>query len=178
MKCKKCNTELEENAVFCPNCGTKQVENNYTTDYNSYSMSEYGVIILIFTLIVVVPILFVICNSISNSDDPLGITLGIVAIFIFIVAFIYCKKIKDLVLKVARWLLDFTTTVDVLTGLSILITGIFICKEYSFNYWWFILGAFVYSLLALIKDYALYLLVDIRDSLKVLADNKRNDKEE
>lgn len=42
-------------------------------------------------------------------------------------------------------------------------------------YWCFIVGAFVYSLIMLVKDYVLYLLVDIRDSLKILFDKVKQD---
>ncbi len=43
------------------------------------------------------------------------------------------------------------------------------------QYWWFIVGAFVYSLIMLVKDYVLYSLVDIRDSLKILSDKAKQD---
>ncbi len=101
------------------------------------------------------------------------ITLVIFAIIIMVLS----QKIKNLVLKVARWLLDFATTLDVLSGILILLAGIPISMN-SYGhvpYWWFIVGAFVYSLIMLVKDYVLYLLVDIRDSLKILSDKAKQD---
>ena len=47
------------------------------------------------------------------------ITLVIFAIIIMVLS----QKIKNLVLKVARWLLDFVTTLDVLLGILILLVG-------------------------------------------------------
>ena len=83
-------------------------------------------------------------------------------------------------LKVARWLLDFATALDVLLGILILLAGIPISMNSYGNvpYWWFIVGAFVYSLIMLVKDYILYLLVDIRDSLKILSDKAKQDMSE
>ncbi len=80
-------------------------------------------------------------------------------------------------LEVGRWLLDFATTLDVLSGILILLAGIPISMNSYGNvpYWWFIVGAFVYSLIMLVKDYVLYLLVDIRDSLKILSDKAKQD---
>ena len=80
-------------------------------------------------------------------------------------------------LEVGRWLLDFATTLDVLSGVLILLAGIPISMNSYGNvqYWWFIVGAFVYSLIMLVKDYVLYLLVDIRDSLKILSDKAKQD---
>ncbi len=174
MKCQKCNTELEGNAVFCPNCGTNiQKENNTNTENNS--ISEYAAYTML-ALIIGLPIIYVIVYAISSSDNPEN-TLTFIEFILLIIAIIFCRKIKNVVLSVARWLLDFSTTFDALLGISILIIGIFICKDTDINYWWFVLGAILYSLIALIKDYALYLLVDIRDSLKILANNKKNDKE-
>ena len=101
------------------------------------------------------------------------ITLVIFAIIIMVLS----QKIKNLVLKVARWLLDFATTLDVLSGILILLAGIPISMN-SYGhvpYWWFIVGVFVYSLIMLVKDYVLYLLVDIRDSLKILSDKAKQD---
>lgn len=80
-------------------------------------------------------------------------------------------------LEVGRWLLDFATTLDVLSGVLILLAGIPISMNSYGNvqYWWFIVGAFVYSLIMLVKDYVLYLLVDIRDSLKIISDKAKQD---
>ena len=78
------------------------------------------------------------------------ITLVIFAIIIMVLS----QKIKNLVLKVARWLLDFATTLDVLSGILILLAGIPISMN-SYGhvpYWWFIVGAFVYSLIMLVKE--------------------------
>lgn len=175
MRCQKCNTELEENAIFCPNCGISTQEENNVKREESSPMSEYAGYIII-ALFCVLPIIYLIVFGISTSENPQSVLTSIEFVLL-IVAIIYCKKIKNVVLNVARWLLDFTTTFDALLGISILIVGIFVCKETYINYWWFVLGAILYSLIALIKDYALYLLVDIRDSLKILADNKKADKE-
>ena len=80
-------------------------------------------------------------------------------------------------LKVARWLLDFATALDVLSGVLFLLAGIPISMNSYGNvpYWWFIVCAFVYSFIMLVKDYVLYLLVDIRDSLKILSDKAKQD---
>lgn len=138
---------------------------------------NYYVTLSFCSLIFLLPVIVTVYNGLGGSEETQNLALGIIEIIIVIVAIINCKRIKNIVLKVARWLLDFSTTLDALMGAIILITGIYICRDSYINYWWFVLGAFLYSLIALIKDYALYLLVDIRDSLKILADKAKNEKE-
>lgn len=178
MYCSKCNALLEENAIFCPSCGTQLVKNNnnITSKYNYSTNDDNTLTIAILLIVVGIPLLWIIGTAILNSENPEYNLFVFIEFILFIVALIFCKKIKNIVLKIARWSLDFSTTFDTLLGVSILIIGIFICKNLDINYGWFILGAILYSLIALIKDYALYLLVDIRDSLKILADNKEEEK--
>lgn len=176
MKCPKCNCEIADNVQFCHCCGVDLIHAKLITqDDKAKGVDPFEVFVyLILFFILGSIIIFGISITLECNDNPQNTILSVVAIIILIISAIFCSKIKNLVLKVARWLLDFSTTVDVLTGLTILISGIFICQDTGFNYWWFVLGAFLYSLIALVKDYALYLLVDIRDSLKILADKAKN----
>ena len=149
--------------------GNREIQNNDELDI----CAKWTIII--FVSFIAIPLIFGIINAINESNiDGVSIVYGITLIAILIIAFIFNSKIKNLVLKVGRWLLDFNTTLDVLAGIIILVVGAFISYELSINYWWFVLGAFIYSLLALVKDYVLYLLVDIRDSLKILAENNNS----
>lgn len=179
-KCPKCNSEIADNAQFCPFCGADLIKVELQTqgnkNENSSKISYYA--IMTFTIsIFVLPIIVIAWEALTGTDESQNLAMEIIEIIMIIIAIINCKKIKNLVLKVARWLLDFSTTLDALMGVIILITGISVCQDGYINYWWFVLGAFLYTLIALVKDYALYLLVDIRDSLKVLADKAKNEKE-
>lgn len=120
-------------------------------------------------------LVFVLANYLSENDGTF--LYFVVSIVLIVIAVIFCRGIKNPVLEVARWLLDFATTLDVLSGVLILLAGIPISMNSYGNvpYWWFIVGAFVYSLIMLVKDYVLYLLVDIRDSLKILSDKAKQD---
>lgn len=174
MKCPKCNCEIADNAQFCHCCGVDLIHAKLKTqdDNNHYTSMMTAFVI---TILVLAGLLFIPVFS-GIDEESMNVVIGFIEIILVILAILFCKKIKDVVLKVARWLLDFSTTIDVLTGIIILIIGITICKDGYINYWWFVLGAFIYTLIALVKDYALYLLVDIRDSLKILADKAKNEK--
>ena len=146
---------------ICPKCGA-EMEKIY---------KKRGFFICLFLFIVLC--LSALVNYLSENDGTF--LYFVVSIVLIVIAVIFCRGIKKPVLEVGRWLLDFTTTLDVLLGILILLAGIPISMNSYGNvpYWWFIAGAFVYSLVMLVKDYVLYLLVDIRDSLKILSDKAK-----
>lgn len=148
---------------ICPKCGA-EMEKIY---------KKRGFFICLFLFIVLC--LSALVNYLSENDGTF--LYFVVSIVLIVIAVIFCRGIKKPVLEVARWLLDFATTLDVLSGVLILLAGIPISMNSYGNvpYWWFIVGAFVYSLIMLVKDYVLYLLVDIRDSLKILSDKAKQD---
>lgn len=164
MICPKCNEKVASDAKICPKCGA-EIDKLLNKEMIN---SGIGCLLVLFICIV-----FCFC---SNGYGVNCFCFTILFLFI-ILAVLLSRKIKNLVLKVARWLLDFATTLDVLSGILILLAGIPISMN-SYGhvpYWWFIVGAFVYSLIMLVKDYVLYLLVDIRDSLKILSDKAKQD---
>lgn len=163
MICPKCNEKVASDAKICPKCGA-EMEKIY---------KKRGFFICLFLFIVLC--LSALVNYLSENDGTF--LYFVVSIVLIVIAVIFCRGIKKPVLKVARWLLDFATTLDVLSGILILLAGIPISMNSYGNvpYWWFIVGAFVYSLIMLVKDYVLYLLVDIRDSLKILSDKAKQD---
>lgn len=138
-------------------------------------IKKRGIFICLFWFVVGCWLVFVLANYLSENDGTF--LYFVVSIVLIVIAVIFCRGIKNPVLEVARWLLDFATTLDVLSGVLILLAGIPISMNSYGNvpYWWFIVGAFVYSLIMLVKDYVLYLLVDIRDSLKILSDKAKQD---
>lgn len=148
---------------ICPKCGA-EMEKIY---------KKRGFFICLFLFIVLC--LSALVNYLSENDGTF--LYFVVSIVLIVIAVIFCRGIKNPVLEVGRWLLDFATTLDVLSGVLILLAGIPISMNSYGNvpYWWFIVGAFVYSLIMLVKDYVLYLLVDIRDSLKILSDKAKQD---
>lgn len=164
MLCPKCNEEVSSSDKICPKCGA---------DIDKLLKKE--MFWFVFVCLLWMGGFVFLLNDVDVDGTNLFccITLVIFAIIIMVLS----QKIKNLVLKVARWLLDFATTLDVLSGILILLAGIPISMNSYGNvpYWWFIVGAFVYSLIMLVKDYILYLLVDIRDSLKILSDKAKQD---
>lgn len=166
MICPKCNEKVASDAKICPKCGA-EMEKIY---------KKRGFFICLFLFIVLC--LSALVNYLSENDGTF--LYFVVSIVLIVIAVIFCRGIKKPVLEVARWLLDFTTSLDVLSGILILLAGIPISMNSYGNvpYWWFIVGAFVYSLIMLVKDYILYLLVDIRDSLKILSDKAKQDMSE
>ncbi len=164
MLCPKCNEEVSSSDKICPKCGA---------DIDKLLKKE--MFWFVFVCLLGMGGFVFLLNDVDVDGTNLFccITLVIFAIIIMVLS----QKIKNLVLKVARWLLDFATTLDVLSGILILLAGIPISMNSYGNvpYWWFIVGAFVYSLIMLVKDYILYLLVDIRDSLKILSDKAKQD---
>lgn len=163
MICPKCNEKVALDEKICPKCGA-EIEEIY---------KKRGIFICLFWF--VVGCVFVLANYLSENDGTF--LYFVVSIVLIVIAVIFCRGIKKPVLEVGRWLLDFATTLDVLSGILILLAGIPISMNSYGNvpYWWFIVGAFVYSLIMLVKDYVLYLLVDIRDSLKILSDKAKQD---
>lgn len=163
MICPKCNEKVALDEKICSKCGA-EMEKIY---------KKRGFFICLFLFIVLC--LSALVNYLSENDGTF--LYFVVSIVLIVIAVIFCRGIKKPVLEVGRWLLDFTTTLDVLSGILILLAGIPISMN-SYGhvpYWWFIVGAFVYSLIMLVKDYVLYLLVDIRDSLKILSDKAKQD---
>jgi len=82
--------------------------------------------------------------------------------------------VKRIVLFIGRKVIDFASTVDLVIVMSILVFGIFYKANSGYfgqmlSYWWFVLAAFLYLVYAALKNYVLYLLIDIRDSLHKLA---------
>lgn len=163
MICPKCNEKVALDEKICSKCGA-EMEKIY---------KKRGFFICLFLFIVLC--LSALVNYLSENDGTF--LYFVVSIVLIVIAVIFCRGIKKPVLEVGRWLLDFTTTLDVLSGILILLAGIPISMNSYGNvpYWWFIVGAFVYSLIMLVKDYVLYLLVDIRDSLKILSDKAKQD---
>ena len=167
MLCPKCNEEVSSSDKICPKCGA---------DIDKLLKKE--MFWFVFVCLLWMGGFVFLLNDVDVDGTNLFccITLVIFAIIIMVLS----QKIKNLVLKVARWLLDFATALDVLSGVLFLLAGIPISMNSYGNvpYWWFIVGAFVYSLIMLVKDYILYLLVDIRDSLKILSDKAKQDMSE
>lgn len=128
--------------------------------------------------------LFIVMSTLENYGiDTIGtlakgitnliILVIIVAILVGIVKL--AKHAKDIVIKVGRKTLDICTALDVILCTIILVVGFFKCStEYGISVfmWWYVLGAVVVFLATLLANYTLYLLIDIRDSLKKLADKK------
>jgi hypothetical protein len=98
---------------------------------------------------------------------------------LFLIIIIACLSIyaKDIVIKVGRKTLDICTAIDVVLTVICLGIGFFQCADeqgISPFIWWYVLGSIVIFLITLLANYTLYLLIDIRDSLKKLADNVDN----
>ncbi|MCM1264728.1 MAG: zinc ribbon domain-containing protein [Candidatus Gastranaerophilales bacterium] len=98
------------------------------------------------------------------EDGGIGLytTLAIISLGI-------CPYVKRFILFVGRNVIDFATALDLILGVTILIAGIYFTKELYINYWWFVLGALLYIVITVLKNYVLYLLIDIKDSLHKLA---------
>lgn len=78
---------------------------------------------------------------------------------------------KRFVLWVGRKVVDFATTLDLIFVMTILFAGLYSNSYYyvHVSYWLFVLGAFLYMVLAILMRYVLYILIDIKDSLHKLA---------
>ena len=104
------------------------------------------------------------------EDGGIGLyaTLAIISLGI-------CPYVKRFILFVGRNVIDFSTALDLILGATILIAGIYFTKELDINYWWFVLGALLYTVITALKNYVLYLLIDIRDSLYKIANGESKD---
>ena len=199
MKCSNCGYEIYNNQEsHCPNCG----ENIYSF-LNKKTEEDEGLIgklenanwknigiacgICIFILLLVC----IAYNNYSTTERYYGATynssistessdivLWIFGIIAIIAAICLSKYIKNIVVTVGRKVLDFGTSLDVILSVAIIIIGFFMCKdEYGINefIWWYIGGAIIFFLVTLLANYTLYVLIDIRDSLKKLADKSDNE---
>lgn len=74
MYCKKCGNELEEDAKFCPKCGTKKEESDVKTEENKKNVKKPKTkIILIIAVIVILLIAIILCifyqKNISSKQE-------------------------------------------------------------------------------------------------------------
>lgn len=116
-----------------------------------------------------VVILFFVCCYTNFNGLIFFITLGVLLLCSLIPRL--AKHAKDIVIKVGRKTLDICTALDVILCVIVIVIGFFHVLGTSTFIWWYVLGAIVVFLVTLLANYTLYLLIDIRDSLKKLADN-------
>ena len=83
--------------------------------------------------------------------------------------------VKKMILYLGRKAVDFATTLDLILVMTILFAGIYYKLV---SYWWFVLVAFLFLVIMALKNYVLYLIVDIRDSLHRIAYSKLAPKRE
>ena len=136
--------------------------------------------LLIYGILLAVAVILGIIVGCKSSDGGIGLYTTIV-----ILTFGLLPYVKKMVLFIGRNAIDFATTIDLVIVITILIAGIFYkAGAGSFygpliSYWWFVLVAFLYLVYAALKNYVLYLIIDIRDSLYKLAygntDKNKND---
>ena len=107
-----------------------------------------------------------------NTYD--GLPVGIIAMtstfILSLIAVYVTRRMKNLVLLIGRFLIDFMMAIDFLIFLGCIVTGVAITlfegEPYGF---FFIGGGVLYLLVSVVLTYMLYLFIDIRDSLKKLA---------
>ena len=135
---------------------------------NFYVSKEKLILWGVLSLIAIITGIIVGCN-VHDGGVGLYTTFAIVALG----AYPYVKK---LILYVGRHAVDFATTLDLILGASILFAGIYCANEYL-SYWWFVLATLLYVVATALKNYVLYLLIDVRDSLHKLAYGENTEKQ-
>lgn len=155
--------EINKKEEIIKEFDTREKSNNKYNDY---------ILVLMFSLIAI----FTLFYFSTKFENGLNIFLFVIVLFVIFFAIKMSSKVKDIVLSIGRKLLDIGTALDVVLALGIIIAGLFITNdEYSpfeIGIEWYIIGSIVFLLFALLKDYVLYLLIDIRDSLKKIADRE------
>ena len=183
MKCPKCNLEVSDDSQFCSNCGVNIYEyNSSSKTMSSASESKPDTpndgacpeaIGWILILVITAPIILI---PLLQTDIPIGfIILGALLIVACIFACVFASKAKDVVISIGRKTLDFLTILDVALCVIVIVLGFIQCvyeDGISHTLWWYILGAVILFFGTLLANYTLYLLIDIRDSLKKLSDTK------
>ncbi len=81
------------------------------------------------------------------------------------------NNLKNYILQQGRRFVDFIAVLDITISIIIFIAGIIMgISESSWTPFWSCTGiAFLYYQITLIKNYVVYLFIDMRDSLKELA---------
>lgn len=85
----------------------------------------------------------------------------------------YAKYTKDFVISVGRKILDVCTILDIFLCAIIFVIG---CFQYfsenggSSNILWYMIGSIVVFFITVLANFTLYLLIDMRDSLRKIAD--------
>ena len=183
MKCPWCDFEVSDDSQFCPNCGINiheykdavksdaPIQNNKSNTKPKLNGEEKVVggcilsVILGFTAIIAI-----------GAGLPFEIILtAIIFIGTCILAWKLASMAKNIVVSVGRKTLDFLTVLDVILCVIVIVLGFIQCVSedgISPLLWWYILGAIVLFFGTLLANYTLYLLIDIRDSLKKLSDTK------
>ena len=125
MKCPNCGLEMNDSGV-CENCKYSIKEEQSQTEIDPENIAK-GALIGFGVLLVVILFILVDSESLMNFFSYLLTGLlwigGIAALIFAIVKFM--PHVKDVVVKVGRNLLDFTTAFDVVFSAAILIAGFF-----------------------------------------------------
>lgn len=180
MYCPKCNEKLDVKLRFCPFCGYEfSAEENVEEDNkNLQEDNKKDAGKKDYTWLLVAGLAIISCPAYKMDMEKFLYILG--GVLILTLTILLCMKIKNIVLNVGRKLLDFTTALDVIIAIVIVVVGFFtnennINLDSDNNFYLYVIGGIVYILIALLKDYILYLLIDIRDSLKQIADKNKMD---
>jgi DNA-directed RNA polymerase subunit RPC12/RpoP len=190
MKCPHCGEETYNNfEIKCPYCGKnmfkkdrKKINEEIKEDSNvkesesqidneeTKAVDITNIIVLLIFLIFLTIGLYAVFTLIK--EYPVIIVLIISIIMLALILWL-STKIKDIVVSVGRKVLDIGTSLNVVFSILIIIIGFIQCKDEYGNIagfiWAYIGGAILFFLITLLADYTIYLLIDIRDSLKKIA---------
>ena len=186
MKCPHCGYETYNNEIKCPHCGEfmlkkdeEEIEKSPSKKETPKTQSSINTTDILILLTIISSIIAFLCLLINTNKENPFIILTVIIIVILTITLWLSTKIKDIVVSVGRTVLDFGTSLNVVCSVLIIIIGFFQCKDEYGNIegfiWAYIGGAILFFLITLLADYTLYLLIDIRDSLKKLA-NKSDEK--
>lgn len=190
MKCPHCGYETYNNEMECPYCGKnmfkkdnkerneevkeEEVNKSKVDNEETKKVDVTNIIVLLVMLILLAIPLYAAYTLIR--ENPVIIVV-IICIIVIAITLWLSKRIKDIVVSVGRSVLDLGTSLNVVCSVLIIIIGFLQCTNdqgIEGYIWYYIGGAIIFFLVTLLADYTLYLLIDIRDSLKELA--KKADK--
>lgn len=118
--CPNCNKTFNADLEVCPNCLYNFSDDSFESGSQLFVKISMKLVAFIFLFLLGTITIY--CFNESDEFADNFIILFVLILF-FIISIILCGKIKNLVLKVARWLLDFATALDVLSGILILLAG-------------------------------------------------------